>query len=76
MKCTRCGAEASAGLTTEAVELGNGGVLVVRHIPCYRCGHCGEILYAGDVVTRLEALTARAEELVQEVTVVNYAKAS
>ena len=75
MKCARCGKEAAEGVTTEAVELEAGGLLVVRHIPCYRCGHCGEVMYNGDVVRRMEDLTAQAETMLQEITVVNYARA-
>ena len=74
MKCARCGKEAPESLTTEAVELDAGGLLVVRHIPCYRCGNCGEVMYAGDVVRRMEELTGQAEAMLQEITVGNYAR--
>lgn len=73
MKCARCGREASADKTTEAVELKNGGLLVVRHIPCYRCERCGEVMYTGDVVQRIETLTMQSEAMAQEITVANYA---
>ena len=69
MKCARCGREAFEDTTTEAAELRNGGLLVIRHIPCYRCGYCGEVMYTGDVVQRMESLTERAETLGQEITV-------
>ena len=36
MKCIRCGNETYKSTTTEAIEL-NGGVLVIRNIPCYKC---------------------------------------
>ena len=75
MKCARCGREAPEDVTTEAVELDAGGLLVIRHIPCYRCGHCGEVMYTGDVVRRMEDLTERAETMLQEITVLNYATA-
>ena len=76
MKCARCGREASESRTTEATELENGGLLVIRHIPCYQCDVCGEIMYSGDVVERMENLTVQAEAFAQEMTVVNYARAS
>lgn len=74
MKCARCGRETQAGYTTEAVELDGGGLLVVRHIPCFKCGECGEVQYTGDVAERLERLTDAAKRLTQEITVVDYAK--
>ena len=76
MKCARCGREASEDKTTEAAELRNGGLLAIRHIPCCRCGRCGEVMYTGDVVQRMEDLTGRAEASAQEITVLNYARAS
>ena len=39
MKCIRCGNETYKSTTTEAVEL-DGGVLVIRNIPCYKCEIC------------------------------------
>lgn len=76
MRCGRCGKECQAGTTAEAVELDNGGLLVVRNIPCCKCAECGEILYRGNVVEQLERLTELAQRLAQEITVVDYTKAA
>ena len=74
MKCMRCGREAFESTTIEAIELGF-GVLVVRNVPCYKCDECDEIFYSGEVVQRLEELTEQVRELVQELVVIDYAKA-
>lgn len=75
MKCMRCGRDAFKSTTTEAIELGF-GVLVIRNIPCYKCNECDEIFYTGDVVKKIEVITERARELMQEVTVIDYEKAA
>lgn len=75
MKCIRCGNEAYTSTTTEAVELGN-GVLVIRNIPCFKCATCDEIHFTGDVVKRLEKIIAEAKQHIQELSVVNYAGAA
>ena len=71
----RCGRDAFKSTTTEAIELGF-GVLVIRNIPCYKCNECDEIFYTGDVVKKIEVITERARELMQEVTVIDYEKAA
>ena len=75
MKCMKCGKPAFASVTSEAIELGF-GLLVIRNIPCYKCEECDEIFYNGDVVQRIEAMIAEAKRLMQEVRVVYYQEAA
>lgn len=71
MKCMRCGKPAYKSMTSEAIELGF-GLLVIRNIPCYKCEECDEIFYTGDVVQRIEAIVAEAKQLMQETRVVYF----
>jgi YgiT-type zinc finger domain-containing protein len=71
----KCGKEAFKSTTTEAIELGF-GVLVIRNIPCYKCVECDEIFYTGDVVQKIEEITERVKQFIQEVTVVDFEKAA
>ena len=66
MKCMRCGKPAYKSVTSEAIELGF-GLLVIRNIPCYKCEECDEIFYTGDVVQKIESIVAEAKQLMQEV---------
>ena len=75
MKCMKCGKEAFKSTTTEAIELGF-GVLVIRNIPCYKCVECDEIFYTGDVAQKIEEITEKVRQLIQEVTVVDFEKAA
>ena len=75
MKCMKCGREAFKSTTTEAIELGF-GVLVIRNIPCYKCDECDEIFYSGDVVQKIEEITERVKQMIQEITVIDYEKAA
>lgn len=76
MKCMKCGRDAYQSNTTEAVELGNGCLLVIRNIPCYKCRECDEILYTGDVVQQMEQIIATAKQLAQQLMVVDYTRAA
>lgn len=71
----KCGREVFKSTTTEAIELGF-GVLVIRNIPCYKCEECDEIFYTGDVAQKIEEITARVKQFVQEIIVVDYEKAA
>ena len=75
MKCIRCGHETYESTTTEAIEL-EGGVLVIRNIPCYKCETCDEIHFTGNVVKKLEEIIASAKQQLQELSVVNFATAA
>ena len=76
MKCMKCGRDTYQSRTTEAVELENGCLLVIRNIPCYKCRECDEVLYTGDIVEQLERITENAKKLMQELVVVDYTKAA
>ncbi|MBR2700430.1 MAG: YgiT-type zinc finger protein [Clostridia bacterium] len=75
MKCMKCGEKAFKSVTSEAIELGF-GLLVIRNIPCYKCEVCDEILYTGDVVERIEAIVSEAKRLMQKIRVIEYDEAA
>ena len=76
MKCMKCGRDAYQSRNTEAVELGEGCLLVIRNIPCYKCKQCDAILYTGDVVQQMERIIATAKQLAQQLMVVDYSQAA
>ncbi|MBQ9291279.1 MAG: YgiT-type zinc finger protein [Clostridia bacterium] len=71
----KCGKEAFKSTTTEAIELGF-GVLVIRNIPCYKCVECDEIFYTGDVAQKIEEITERVKQFIQEIIVIDFEKAA
>ena len=71
MNCMRCGQETYKSTTTEAIEM-DFGLLVIRNIPCYKCGECDEIFYTGDVALKIEEITTTAKQLANEVTIIDY----
>ena len=73
MKCIKCGNNTFESTTTEAIELGN-GVLVIRNIPCYKCEFCDEIHFTGDVVKRLESIINSVKQQTAQLAVVDFSK--
>jgi YgiT-type zinc finger domain-containing protein len=75
VKCMRCGKTAYKSMTSEAIELGF-GLLVIRNIPCYKCEECDEIFYTGDVVQKVESIIADAKQLMQDIRVIDFTDAA
>ena len=73
MKCGKCGGDAIESTTSEAIEM-EFGLLVIRHIPCFKCEDCDEIFYTGDVAERIEEITESVKKLMQEITIIDFAK--
>ncbi len=75
MKCMMCGKPSYKSVTSEAIELGF-GLLVVRNIPCYKCEECDEIFYTGDVVQKIESIVSEAKQHMQDIRVIEYKDAA
>ena len=71
MKCISCGAGSSFGTTTDVTDLGS-CLVIVRNVPCHKCSECDEIMYTGEVVKKLENITAVAKVSMNELTVVDF----
>lgn len=71
MKCISCGAKTFIGTTTDVTDMKN-CLVIVRNVPCYKCSECDEIIYTGDVVKRLESITATAKKVANEIAVVDF----
>lgn len=73
MLCIECGAIAEKGYTTDVTDLGN-CLVIIRNVPCYKCRECNEVIYTADVVQQLEKIVEMAKNLMQEVSIIDYAK--
>ena len=71
MLCMKCGSSAEKGFTTDVTDFGN-CLIIVRHVPCYKCNECDEVIYTADVVKKLEQIVEKAKELMQEISIVDY----
>lgn len=74
MTCFYCKGSMVESTTTHVVEIGE-CVIIIKHVPCQRCRQCGEVVYTGSVVERLEQITEQLEKTLTEVAIVNYSAA-
>lgn len=74
MTCFYCKGSMTESTTTHVVEIGE-CVIIIKHVPCQKCRQCGEVVYTGSVVERLEQITEQLEKTLTEVAIVNYSAA-
>ena len=54
----------------------NGCVIIIKNVPCEECEQCKEKYYTDEVAERLEQLVRLSKALAQEISVMDYSKAS
>lgn len=62
-----------ASFTTDVTDLGS-CLVIVRHVPCFKCEECNEIFYTGTVVKQLEKIIEMAKNSVNEIAIIDYNK--
>jgi YgiT-type zinc finger domain-containing protein len=75
MACYFCKGDLHESTTVFTVQSGD-GVIVIKNVPCLECAQCGETVISDEVMMRLEELIAEAKKLLQEVAVIDFAKAA
>ena len=64
-----------SSLTTHVVNY-NGAIIVIKNVPCEECEQCGEKYYTDEVAEKIEKLVDLAKQMMQEIAVLDYAKAA
>lgn len=59
------------GVTTHVAELEK-CIVIIRNVPCMKCSQCGETVYSGDVIQKIEEILNKCENTMTEVAIVNY----
>ena len=71
MTCFYCKGNMLESTTTYMIDLGR-CIIIVKNVPCKKCSQCGEVVFDGIVVTKLEQITDQLENTMTEIAVVNY----
>jgi YgiT-type zinc finger domain-containing protein len=67
--------EVIPSVTTHVVNY-KGCVIVIKNVPCEECEQCGEKFYSSEVAKHLEKIANIAKNLMQEISVIDYAKSA
>ena len=65
----------TSSFTTHVVNYKN-CIIIIKNVPCEECEQCGEKYYSNKVAKQLENLVNNAKQLMQEIAIIDYAKAA
>lgn len=71
MTCGICKGDMKEDFTTSVTTMED-CVIIVKHVPCFKCTQCGEVAYNGKTMERLEEIVDSLREIVTEVAIVDY----
>lgn len=69
--CFFCKGTLEEGLTTYFADLGS-CMVIIKNVPCQTCEQCGEVVYSGTVIRRLESIVKVTKNSLTEIAVINY----
>ena len=72
MTCFLCKGDVEKSTTTYMTEY-NSCYIIIKNVPCTKCTQCGEEFLSGDVIKKIELITAKLKEMLTEVAIVDYA---
>lgn len=74
MKCILCGGNTEQN-KTEYIEKQGNYIVIIKNVPCMKCGQCGETYFTNDVVLAIEKILDTIQYISSEltVTVIDYA---
>lgn len=71
--CFYCKGDMKPSTTTHVVDY-NDCIIIIKNVPCAECQQCGEIEYSDDVMQHLDDIVNNVKKLMQDVSVIDYAK--
>ena len=74
MICFMCKGMVQEGISTFTADMG-GSIIIIKNVPSYVCGQCGETSYSNEVTQRLEQIVKNIMASASaEIAVVNYSE--
>ena len=73
MTCFFCKGTLADDFTNHFADLGS-SMIIIKKVPCQKCDQCGEVVYSGVTVRRLEQIVKALKSSLTEIAVVNYSE--
>ncbi len=74
MRCTSCkGSEMVESTATYFAQLKDCYV-IIENVPCLKCTQCGDVVYRGSTMERIDDILDSLEKIVSKVSIVDYSK--
>ena len=69
--CFFCKGTLNNDFTNHFADLGS-CMVIIKNVPCQVCEQCGEVVYTGTVIRRIEQIVKITKNSLTEIAVVNY----
>ena len=74
MNCLSCKSGTMVEAATVYTAVLKNCILIIKNVPCVRCEQCGEVLYNTETLEKVDRISAMAEKMASEVSIIDYAK--
>lgn len=75
MNCFYYKADMLPDFTTHVAELEN-CIVIIKHVPCLKCFQCGEVVYTGTTLRKIEEILGKCRAAMTKVAIVDYQPAA
>ena len=75
MSCFFCKNKMITTTTTRLIEFGE-SIIIIKNVPCHKCGQCGEATINIVVSERLEQIINEFNNTLMEVTIIKYSESA
>ena len=65
MNCFYCKGDMVPDFTTHVAELEN-CIVIIKHVPCLKCSQCGEVVYTGTTLQKIEQILEKCKAAMTE----------
>lgn len=72
--CNMCFSNRKISTTTTFTVEYEGCIIVVKNVPCLECPICGEITFSDSVAGKLEEVVNSVKKIMQDVSVIDFAR--
>ena len=73
MTCFFCKGTLNESTTNHFVDL-DSSMVIIKNVPCRKCNQCGEVVYTGVIVRRIEQIVDALKSSLTEIAVVYYSE--
>ena len=70
-KCIECGHELINKNRTYVANLEN-CVIIVKNVPALVCEHCNEVYYSDEISEKLEKITLKLKDVINDIAIVEF----
>lgn len=73
MTCFACKGNVEKSTTAYMTEC-DGCYIIIKNVPCLKCDQCGDVVFRGSVVEKIDDILDGLEKIVSKISIIDYSK--